>query len=534
MSRRKDRGAARKDDKDELFMFEDALELSDVVEAFGALLEHGLKKLPSGMARSFERDDYAAALAIARDHYSAITQDEKRGSLREAAMMYVILLTFRGLHEEASNILKKVMARHAQDVRLQLTQAISVMEQGEADVARQLLDGLSELKMADGRLWAFMGHLYLDLEEVDEAIRCYKEALEGGSQDVEVAYRLSRLLWEHDDTREDGALYLERAARLATQDARLWSLAGQAWSELQDWGRAVDAFGRVVKLEEDEEEGWLDYGESLRARGDLEAAARAFERASRLDPLNNVARLELAYTRHMQGFFEEALQEYQRVLKERPGQLEALQGAAMAQFEQGDFEAALRYVEEVLERAPEQAEAHYNRGLILMELGANDALASLEKASELDPEHGGYRLRLLLARLQNGSAGDEAQVVRAAHEAMARGGELGELLEVLGRLIVLRRDAEVSALLEWYEPYAEELEDIDWLLVTPLYRYVLATREEKEDVLEELEQRFDERVDRFAEELPVMIDLEELERLAMKLSPPMRAVITRMCEVLMG
>ena len=51
-------------------------------------------------------------------------------------MMYVILLTFRGLHEEASNILKKMMTRHAQDVRLQLTQAIGVMEQGEAEVAR--------------------------------------------------------------------------------------------------------------------------------------------------------------------------------------------------------------------------------------------------------------------------------------------------------------------------------------------------------------------------------------------------------------
>lgn len=514
-------------------MFEDALELSDVVEAFGALLEHGLKKLPSGMARSFERDDYASALAIARDHYSAISQDERRGSLREAAMMYVILLTFRGLHEEASNILKKMMTRHAQDVRLQLTQAIGVMEQGEAEVARQLLDGLSELKMSDGRLWALMGHLYLDLEEVDEAIRCYKEALEGGSKDVEVAYRLSRLLWENDETKLDGAHYLERAARLAVQDPRLWSLVGQAWSELQDWGRAVDAFGRVIKLEEDGEEGWLDYGESLRARGDMEAAARAFERASRIDPLNNVARLELAYTRHMQGFFEEALQEYQRVLKERPGHLEALQGAAMAQFEQGDYEAALRYVEEVLQRAPEQAEAHYNRGLILTELGDEGGLASLERAVEIDPEHGGYRLRLLLARLQ-GAENKKVQAVRLAHEAMARGGELGELLEVLGRLIVLRRDAEVSELLEWYEPYAEELEDVDWLLVTPLYRYVLAIRQDREDVLEFIEGRFDVRVEQFEKELPVMIDLEEFERLATRLSAPHREVVERMCEVLMG
>ena len=534
MSSRKDRGAARKGEKEDLFLFEDALELSDVVEAFGALLEHGLKRLPTGMARSFERDDYASALAIARDHYSAILQDERRGSLREAAMMYVILLTFRGLHEEASNILRKIMSRHAQDVRLQLTQVISVLEQGEGEVASQLLDGLSELKMSDNRSWALMGHLYLDLEEVDEAIRCYKEALESGSQDVEVAYRLSRLLWEEDATKLDGAHYLERAARLAAQDAKLWSLVGQAWSELQDWGRAIDAFGRVIKLEEDDEEGWLDYGESLRARGDLEAAARAFERASRLDPLSNVARLELAYTRHMQGFFEEALQEYQRVLKERPGQLDALQGAAMAQFEQGDFEAALRHVDEVVKLAPDLAEAHYNRGLILMELGDDDALAALTRAVELDAEHGSYRLRLLLAKLGVRQRAEKVQVVREVHEAMARGAELGELLEVLARLIVLGMDAVVSELLEWYEPHGEEMEDVDWLLITPMYRYVLATRAGREDVLDLLEARFDERVEQLEQELPVMIDLEDVERLATKLPSPRRDVVERMCEVLMG
>ncbi len=513
--------------------FEDALELGDVIEAFDALLEQGIKVLPPGLSRSFERDDYATSLAIVRDHYSALLSGG-RGSLREASMMYAILLIYKGLFDEAAGVLRKATAKYAQDIRLQLVQVLALIESDQADMGLELLDGLKEVKSKEPKIWSLMGNIYLDLGEIDDAIRCYKSALDLGGKDIEVAYRLSRLLWEDDAYRFDGARYLEQAARLAVNDTSLWSLAGQAWIELEEWTHAVECFQRVVRLDEDEEQGWMFYGEALREAGQYDAAIRAFEKASRLDPLDTSSVLELAYTLQKRGFYEEALRGYMKVLKEHPKHTEALQGASLSSYEMGDFEAALRYSTSVLESSPDLAEGYYNRGMIQIQLSHREAAKEdLQKAVELEPDNGSFKMRLLLARL-DGEMVKSKDLTRLIHEAMAHNAELGELLEVLIRALYLGGEAkDIEQILDWYDPYAVEFEDVDWLLVTPVLRYALATSF-GEDGADEHDARFSENIAKYEESLPVMVNLEVLEQFARKLPRKEKGRLERMCFQLLG
>ena len=125
-------------------------------------------------------------------------------------------------------------------------------------------------------------------------------------------------------------------------------------------------------------------------------------------------------------------------------------------------------------------------------------------------------MRLLLARL-DGEMVKSKDLTRLIHEAMAHNAELGELLEVLIRALYLGGEAkDIEQILDWYDPYAVEFEDVDWLLVTPVLRYALATSF-GEDGADEHDARFSENIAKYEESLPVMVNLEVLEQFARKL-----------------
>ena len=372
----------RYDQDDEAY--EDTIELADALLFLEAVLPKGIKGLSPALVRAFERDDSSAALAHARDEYA------KRGPAnRNASLTHVALLTDRGLTDEASGVLRRAMASHERDVTLQLAQANNMIRQGEAQNALSLLDALRELDLPDPRWWGLMGDMYLDHDRVEDAISCYKQALERASQDPDVAYRLSRLLFDEGQD-FDGAIYMERAARIATQDSQLWEMTATVWGQLGEAERASDAWGRVAKLRDDDAEAWHAYGVAQREAGQLREAACSLERAIRLDPVCDEAKLELAHVQLERGYVEEALGHYRAIILDQPSRIEALHGAASASFEQGDVGWAEEYARRAMDLAPDQAESHFNLGLVLRELGRLDeAITSLTRAAEIEeiPDH---------------------------------------------------------------------------------------------------------------------------------------------------
>lgn len=480
--------------------FEDAIDVADVVESMRALLPGGLEGLPNGLARALARDDYSDALAVARERWSKVGTKELG-----AALAYALLLGHRGLFDEARGVLGKALAAHEGEVSLQLAQAERLALEGRGGDALALLEGMRAVEIRDPRAWCFMGDLYLELGEIDDVIACYREALERSSQDIERAYRLARLLLERGEI-FDGARYLEWAARLAVTEPRLWELAGDAWREAGEEEKAAGAYGRWTKLEEDEEGAWYARGSALAAAGELEAAREALRKAVRLDPFMVDAWVELGQVELERGFLDEAKRGYREALELEPGRVEALYGLMAAAYELGEMEYALEVAEDVTVRAPERADGHFNRGVLLAEVGRHEeAKEALERAVALEGEDAMAWASLAVTRLR---LGDEqgARDASASAEQVAPG-DSGVAMCWAQGLLTAGRYEEVR---EYIAGSGER--GGEWEMVSAVYEYVACAL--SGGGVDEALGRFERALTEHGGELPVVRDLEEVERLA--------------------
>ncbi|MGB3589864.1 MAG: tetratricopeptide repeat protein [Tunicatimonas sp.] len=98
-------------------------------------------------------------------------------------------------------------------------------------------------------------------------------------------------------------------------------------------------------------------------------------------------------------------------------------------FDEEYYTYALASVDEIIQDEPENADAHYHRAeLLLQQSKANNALASIRKAIELNDDEPTYHLisaRALLLKGQNREA------VRAAKLARSKGGEPIDIYDIL-------------------------------------------------------------------------------------------------------
>ena len=98
-------------------------------------------------------------------------------------------------------------------------------------------------------------------------------------------------------------------------------------------------------------------------------------------------------------------------------------------FDEEYYTYALTAMEEVIQDDPDNAEAHFRRAkLLLQQNKANNALASIRKAIEIDGEEPAYYLASAQALLLKGQ---NREAVRAAKQAQYKGGALVEVYDIL-------------------------------------------------------------------------------------------------------
>lgn len=374
--------------------FEDAIDVSDVLVTLDALLPNGLASLSPALVRAFERDDYAEALRVANAEYGA------RGVAdRDAALIYIVLLNGRGLVEESLPIVRKALAAHEQDLPLQLVQVDALLSAQREDDARALMDALLALELRDPRALAWLGDAFLDLDDPDAAIACYRGALDRGTTEADVPYRLGRLYIERGDA-FDGASALEQAARIEQQDPDLWRLTAEAWAEADEIERMLSALERAARLDPDDPELRLQLGVTQHLAGKSVQGKRTLERLTREDPFMVEAWLQLAHVEFETSAPDEAMQHYRKVIELSGEHAEALRGVMASAMELGDVTMAQEYAARAITASPDDPENHYNAGLVALSLTREAAaISAFERAIELDPQEGRYWSSLAAAAL---------------------------------------------------------------------------------------------------------------------------------------
>ncbi len=507
--------------------FVDVVEVAPAVMTLEALLVGGWESLSRRVRKALEQDDYSAALAAANGEYSSKGADD-----RDAALVYAVLLVGRELVDEAMGVLRRALTHHAQDVGLQLAQVEALVVRGDYEAAEALLDAMRSVSTAEPRHWSFLGDMYLDMGADEQAVECYKEALERGLNSPEVAYRLAQLMEQNDDL--DGtAHYMEIAARQAVDNPMLWQTAAELCYEVGRVDDAADAYERMLEDKPYDTDAWFMLGQSYRYLKRWGDAAQAFEEVVSLNPRHRISWIELGEVRLLMGRGEQALDAFRQALELKDDDLEALNGAIVAAHKTGDVQAAIAWAKRATEIAPGDASSRYNYGVLLLSLRrgteAEEILRPLTEDDDeetTDEDRAIYLGTLAVAELMNGRSKlafehiGQAQRLHVDPRWLAAFAE--ELLKVKGAEEAMDYLDGVVAV----EPV--------WKVVSALLGYICSGLLEDNTRAFKYADQFRQALRDEPQVVPVMWDFESWEAVAFRLERPYEKVFDAMLAVVEG
>jgi tetratricopeptide (TPR) repeat protein len=251
---------------------------------------------------------------------------------------------------------------------------------------------------------------------------------------------------------DDAVTAFSRALSDAPDDVSALAGRGRAYRSLGKLALALKDFDRLVALAPDKAQYHLDRSNALAPLGRLKEAVAACTRAIALEPGKAGAYYTRAvYRSHVEDDDAGVRADFDRMVELAPNDVAYLRQRADYLIDSWELEAALADIDRAIALTPDDAKLHYQRGYCLsqrvqgrFQRGLDDseteeeanvrceaALASLERAIELDPHHDDAYFELVCVREE---MGDEGAHLAALDRAIAVMPEETTLLLVrLGR-----------------------------------------------------------------------------------------------------
>ena len=367
---------------------------------------------------------------------AALKLDEKNFTARYQLGRFLLRLGGREQLVEAAEHLRRALELkpNQYDLRFELIAAYRAL--GEKGKASAQLDFLWDARPSDPRVFYVNGLLAIDREDVEAAIRDFKEALHrdatlaGAWQDLGLAYvklgrwpdaaetfsEFARRQPDSVDAAYLHALALFNVGRLADSERearralRLNPGAAEAHTLLgvilasrgNANAEAGEVLSQAVALNPNSFDGHFYLGRVLYAVRDYAGAAKALRAAVALRPRHQEARFFLGTVLEAAGESQSALAEYQELVNIDPKSPVGLVGLGALLVKQGNIEEAIGRLRSATALDPKNFEAHWalGRALALAKRFA-EAVEPLKTAVSLAPYRADahYQLGLALRRL---------------------------------------------------------------------------------------------------------------------------------------
>jgi tetratricopeptide (TPR) repeat protein len=254
-----------------------------------------------------------------------------------------------------------------------------------------------------------LAETYLNLGMYPEALTQIEACLEKEPNHGDALLEKANILYLENrflDTRS----YVETIVERFSENAPLWNLYGNAEYSLGRWREAAEKYLKAVELNGDLPIFQLNAARALDRSGETERAATyyaeasrlfyrqeafeelpfIFEQVKRIDPENPVAAAIRGKLLFQEGNIAEAEQLFRALIErgEAESEIEFLQG--LVHMQRGEHGDAIRCFDRAIEKKADfylywlkRAECEY-----LMDAEPQEALATLEKARELQPDDG--------------------------------------------------------------------------------------------------------------------------------------------------
>lgn len=347
---------------------------------------------------------------------SANTQGgEKADAHAGLAAAYVRKARYR----EAAENARSALALNPAAAPARVTLAYSLVRLGSAQEAAAAAREATVQSPASAVAHAALGEALLKLGNVAEAESAFRKALEIDAKTGEAYAGLAEIQYRREDL--DGAIAsASKALEVSPHVTWAYAIRGMAHIARGNTIYADTDLTMALRFNADDAEAHLALAQVQRRQGNRDAAIGSCRRALALNSDLGVGYLELGDLLVAKGQYAEArdalLQAVARMQQSARAQL--LLGIVYDKEKQVD--PALEAYTRAAELDPKLADAHYGRGKLLREQKKDvaGAVASLEKAVELQPENANYLTDFGVA-LYDVKQGDRAMQVLERATGMA-------------------------------------------------------------------------------------------------------------------
>jgi tetratricopeptide (TPR) repeat protein len=256
----------------------------------------------------------------------------------------------------------------------------------------------------------------------DKSLRDLTDAVEGADEETfSGEFTMVGNMNLLEGSFDDAITAFSRALSAAPEDVSALAGRGRAYRAIGEHALALADFDRVIALVPDKAQYHLDRSNALAPLGRLKEAVAACTRAIELEPGKAGAYYTRAvYRSHVEDDDAGVRADFDRMVELAPTEVAYLRQRAEYLMGSWDLEAALADIDRLLALTPDDAKLHYQRGHCLSQrsqgrfqrgldgseseeearVRCEAALASLERAIELDPHHDDAYFELVCVREQ--------------------------------------------------------------------------------------------------------------------------------------
>ncbi len=174
----------------------------------------------------------------------------------------------------------------------------------------------------------------------------------------------------------------------ANERARIHTLRGMAFTNKEDFNRAIDDYDQAIRLDPKYLWSWVNRAEAWYRKGETARAFADLEEAARLDPGNSRVYSVRASTWWQIGELDRAIADYSEAIRLEPAFSVFYNNRALVWRDKGDYDRAVADYDEAIRRDPGDVRAHANRGEIWRLKGDLDrALADQDKQVRISPRN---------------------------------------------------------------------------------------------------------------------------------------------------
>jgi tetratricopeptide (TPR) repeat protein len=292
------------------------------------------------------------------------------------------------------------------------------------------------------RAWLDAGLAAHRSGELQRAVDSYRQALTFAPDHPDALNLLGTALLQ-SGAAEEALAFLERAAAIDRNNARLLANLGQARIALRLYEAAYDAFRKAARIEPGELHFQLGAARALALQGKLSDAENILQRQAKRNPRSAAVWLNLGHVMRDRQQRQEAIDCYEKAVAlepEMPDARNALGSALHSKLRFADAEAQYR---ECIRLAPDHPQAHFNLASVLMDLGrfeeSEDVARKLARLAPGAPEPEqlvasalGFQTRLIEAHAYHArAAARDTQSAKAAESLAMSFAETGRTQEAL-------------------------------------------------------------------------------------------------------